>query len=1741
MLPLSPESPLDARETMDSVPEAMNLVKSGRNGAGSPANDTLRGSTAVEGNGELSVTVVTRSREDVQVTEGFKQSSITHVAVTATSTNGQTNRQGIKRYLFREPPQLQPQSGAERRVSQGEIVGTEDQVSQKTAADGGKLRAMENGRWMEMSAARPDGTDVRVSATNMTRDTNSDDEYIDVETFDPVEDRRQWLLEQSRRLVASNRVQYEDITPHPEIPSSAEQISRDTTEAGGEHTAIDDDRVPSLDSGCYSDEEVRVRMRVSSSDWSDSVGEAHRNKESGTGKLSSSSVTPEDADKSHRHSYRGVYSVNDDKMAFSPPEPTSSSDRPAPNHELRQVATLKHNGNSTIHSPIHVPYVKSCGGYTLYIPGKVLPPEKDISVSSNGNVRVSDTLSGPVSRNSTEVVYTMDTSAVRMSTSTSSAIDSHVLLDNVKYAAAVVQRKSVVVSTGDDSTPQRELNRCTPEEARGHDEILRTKSVDRANVQLLPNNRDEAPNRYLQQFSSYNPNRAVIIPIPSEKSAFVNTSHSSVHSGLKAVVAPGRYLRVEGSVSETRNSRDRNAVDFEKMAPPLETVHRYIPSGTFIPRGYITPPPRMVVKNPVSSRADFNAAVIGGTTHPNGVNSSNARRRSDARMTPDNSRDSEYAYHHSKPIRVVYTPISDIADDEPPRKVSRFSYGNERLLSIAEIEHESQTAVRHARYLTTEAMTVGAQSRDAELRSINHWPVAYGSHILKTYLRGQDALGQESVHRSNSPASRDAVPDSETSSVRQWRMRFGDRLRAEEEFNPVDRKERISRPEIESVTYEGSCRKPLNDYNSKGDVNGTLDLSKKDLVQQRDGAVSAKEAVHFERGESRYVSSDERCSPTERNPKSHRDPVVTPASVIVTSGAGGSGKGVHSGGEHSRQVVRTVIVSADSRKVGSGQKSSPLQPEVETERFREVRSEGRTAEPSTVLAPEPGGQRSRYMITREGDGNRFVIREVGSDVRTAAGQLIAIKERIESELGGSPTGAVQGRRVLKDVNRGEVGAVRSSKSPPDDRHRPPASVIRTAPRAPSRESRPEQQRPTEGDLSDDEVVELYRVRRVLPGGMPHFEPTAGECAWADAEWASGGGRVEDESVYGPSDSDEDRALRLRVSVILWALLGGERLRAVGWPRQAARRVLWRTVDVCCAVAGAKSPAAVPLPADHDCGADMACFRDHAHRFLEVCAPTRDHWKRYGWASLTIDAVVAKVYREDIAPWLRTLPDEVVPAAVRSCVRQLQAMRATDSPPQATPPPALPTPPRDATPAASATPTAAGQLQSPTLGLSPAVAAASEATQDARKKRGRPAKPASKADAGRVERVMLWRFLLNLLEDPRNEPCIHWVNRDQGIFRILNTDWLARLWGRRHGNPRMTYEKMARAMRTYYRSKVLQPVPRSPNLPRKLVYKFNPAVVQRVAAANKLAQQQQQQQQHHQQRLRQPKHALQYEADQARKMGPDPQTPPQPQAKDRSQQVMLLGHQQLRQLPQHEHYYLSQRGQHHKLQLHQAGDFLKPLENGRHWEPHHHEQVLHQPEDHRLSPEDGNKELLQLRLHQYHQHQLQLYQMRHLNDEQKPLLREVHNTVHKETHQLPHHHQQWTHQIHKNTDQHSPQSHGDSQHLEDHKQDHQQHLRASEGNSHHQPARSLSDDQHSHSPKELHNLQVMQRVSASPDDRLNPTIKDNLRQKGEQLQLEQARTQREDSRSSPAEHDLNDIQRQQVPNERESSSPDVQQT
>jgi hypothetical protein len=159
---------------------------------------------------------------------------------------------------------------------------------------------------------------------------------------------------------------------------------------------------------------------------------------------------------------------------------------------------------------------------------------------------------------------------------------------------------------------------------------------------------------------------------------------------------------------------------------------------------------------------------------------------------------------------------------------------------------------------------------------------------------------------------------------------------------------------------------------------------------------------------------------------------------------------------------------------------------------------------------------------------------------------------------------------------------------------------------------------------EDQNIHFQRSTVLVQSG--DWRPCGGEASVQQMS-AAGETKLGAEAQEPCLFSAEDTALRSRVLVLLWVLLGERRLREVGYPAEPVHRILWRAVDVCCSVAGVKSAAAVPLNADHDCGIDMLCFRDHTHRFLEVCAPTREHWKQFGWASLTVDAVVRKIYDE----------------------------------------------------------------------------------------------------------------------------------------------------------------------------------------------------------------------------------------------------------------------------------------------------------------------------------------------------------------------------------------------------------------------------------------------------------------------------------------------------------------------------------
>ncbi|KAM5319487.1 ETS homologous factor isoform 4-T4 [Glossophaga mutica] len=80
---------------------------------------------------------------------------------------------------------------------------------------------------------------------------------------------------------------------------------------------------------------------------------------------------------------------------------------------------------------------------------------------------------------------------------------------------------------------------------------------------------------------------------------------------------------------------------------------------------------------------------------------------------------------------------------------------------------------------------------------------------------------------------------------------------------------------------------------------------------------------------------------------------------------------------------------------------------------------------------------------------------------------------------------------------------------------------------------------------------------------------------------------------------------------------------------------------------------------------------------------------------------------------------------------------------------------------------------------------------------------------------LWEFIRDILLNPeRNPGLIKWEDRSEGIFRFLKSEAVAQLWGKKKNNSSMTYEKLSRAMRYYYKREILERVDG-----RRLVYKF----------------------------------------------------------------------------------------------------------------------------------------------------------------------------------------------------------------------------------------------------------------------------------------------------------------------------------
>ncbi|XP_036620510.1 ETS homologous factor isoform X2 [Trichosurus vulpecula] len=103
--------------------------------------------------------------------------------------------------------------------------------------------------------------------------------------------------------------------------------------------------------------------------------------------------------------------------------------------------------------------------------------------------------------------------------------------------------------------------------------------------------------------------------------------------------------------------------------------------------------------------------------------------------------------------------------------------------------------------------------------------------------------------------------------------------------------------------------------------------------------------------------------------------------------------------------------------------------------------------------------------------------------------------------------------------------------------------------------------------------------------------------------------------------------------------------------------------------------------------------------------------------------------------------------------------------------------------------------------------------DLKKEQEHPAKSHTKKHNPRG--THLWEFIRDILLNPDKNPgLIKWEDRSEGIFRFLKSEAVAQLWGKKKNNSSMTYEKLSRAMRYYYKREILERVDG-----RRLVYKF----------------------------------------------------------------------------------------------------------------------------------------------------------------------------------------------------------------------------------------------------------------------------------------------------------------------------------
>ncbi|KAM4609773.1 transcription factor ETV7 isoform 3-T3 [Polymixia lowei] len=87
--------------------------------------------------------------------------------------------------------------------------------------------------------------------------------------------------------------------------------------------------------------------------------------------------------------------------------------------------------------------------------------------------------------------------------------------------------------------------------------------------------------------------------------------------------------------------------------------------------------------------------------------------------------------------------------------------------------------------------------------------------------------------------------------------------------------------------------------------------------------------------------------------------------------------------------------------------------------------------------------------------------------------------------------------------------------------------------------------------------------------------------------------------------------------------------------------------------------------------------------------------------------------------------------------------------------------------------------------------------------------------GRIpECRLLWDYVYQLLCDSHYQAYIRWEDPEGLVFKVVDPNGLARLWGNHKSRANMTYEKMSRALRHYYKLNIIKKEPG-----QKLLFRF----------------------------------------------------------------------------------------------------------------------------------------------------------------------------------------------------------------------------------------------------------------------------------------------------------------------------------